>query len=214
MKFTVSEVQVADAESLIRKCDFPAIQDDPLHRIMFPRSCPDTWESEIRWMVKNLKNTLEREWSNFRKICAEDGTPIGFSGWTLEQSDVPQVIENQSSEQKDESAIPEPDTLDMHAWLDTSKMLREEKRRILHGRKNIWRLMIISVDPAYQRQGVGSMLMQWGCEEADRNERDAFVLASPAAVRLYAKFGFEVVGQVETKEGVLRSMFRKAQNQA
>ena len=70
-------------------------------------------------------------------------------------------------------------------------------------------LMIISVDPAYQRQGVGSMLMQWGCDEADRYERDAFVLASPAAVRLYAKFGFEVVGEVRTKKGVFRSMFRK-----
>ena len=70
--------------------------------------------------------------------------------------------------------------------------------------------MIISVDPAYQRQGVGSMLMQWGCEEADLSERDAFVLASPAAVRLYAKFDFEIVGEVRTKEGVFQSMFRKA----
>ncbi|KAI1466500.1 acyl-CoA N-acyltransferase [Daldinia caldariorum] len=214
MSFTLSEVQVADAESLIRRCDFPAIQDDPLHRIMFPRSRPDNWESEIRWMANNLKNTLERGRSNFRKVCAEDGTPVGFAGWALEQSDTPQGVKAQSNEKKDGSTIPDPDTLDMNAWLETSKMLREEKRRILHGRKNIWRLMIISVDPAYQRQGVGSMLMQWGCEEADRNERDAFVLASPAAVRLYTKFGFEVVGKVETTEGTFRSMFRKVQKQA
>ena len=56
--------------------------------------------------------------------------------------------------------------------------------------------MVISVDPAYQRQGVGSMLMQWGCEEVDRSERDVFVLVSLAVVRLYAKFDFKVVGEV------------------
>ncbi|KAI0002642.1 hypothetical protein F4779DRAFT_603359 [Xylariaceae sp. FL0662B] len=189
MSFTLSHVQVADADILIRKCDFPAIQDNPLHRIMFPRSRPDTWESEMRWMVNNLKHTLEKEQSNFRKVCSEDGTPIGFAGWTLEQSKDSRVIEGASNSQKqdDDVNIPDPDSLDVEAWLDVSRMLKEERKRILHGRKNIWRLMIISVDPAYQRRGVGSMLMQWGCEAADRCERDAFVLASPAAVRLLGK---------------------------
>lgn len=43
---------------------------------------------------------------------------------------------------------------------------------------------LISVDSVYQHKGIGSMLMQWGCDIADRNRQDAFVLASPAAVRL------------------------------
>jgi hypothetical protein len=140
MPFTLSHVQVTDADSLIRKCDFPAIQDNPLHLIMFPRSCPGTWESEIRWMVNNLKHTLETQRSNFRKVCAEDGTPVGFAGWTIEQREAPRDIESRSSQKQDVN--PDPDTLDVDAWLDVSKMFRVERKRVLHGRKNIWRELL------------------------------------------------------------------------
>jgi predicted N-acetyltransferase YhbS len=70
---------------------------------------------------------------------------------------------------------------------------------------------MISVNPVYQRQGIGSILLQWGTEEADAHGRDSFVIASPAGVRLYAKFGFKVVGEVQTPTGTFTSMFRKAQ---
>lgn len=68
------------------------------------------------------------------------------------------------------------------------------------------------VNPVYQRQGLGSSLMRLFCEEVDRQQRLAFVLASPAGVPLYAKFGFEVVGTVLTPEGTLKSMLRQPQD--
>jgi len=139
MLFTLSHVQVTDADSLIRKCDFPAIQDNPLHLIMFPGSRPETWESEIRWMVNNLKHTLEKQRSNFRKVYAKDSTPIGFAGWAIEQSEAPRDIESRRSQKQDDGGNPDPDTLDVDAWLDVSKMFRAERKRVLHGRKNIWR---------------------------------------------------------------------------
>lgn len=40
-------------------------------------------------MVNNLKHTLETQRSNFRKVCAEDGTLVGFAGWTIEQREAP-----------------------------------------------------------------------------------------------------------------------------
>lgn len=73
-------------------------------------------------------------------------------------------------------------------------------------------LSVVAVNPAYQRQGIGSMLMRWACDEADRNGRDGYLLASPAGVRLYETFGFEKVGEVRTAKGSLHSMFRKTQN--
>lgn len=73
-------------------------------------------------------------------------------------------------------------------------------------------LSVVAVDPAYQRQGIGSMLMRWACDEADRNGRDGYLLASPAGISLYETFGFEKVGEVRTAKGSLHSMFRKAQN--
>jgi len=211
MPFLLSPVSVSDAEILIRKCDFPAMQDNPLHMLMFPYSSRTTWESEMQWMIYNLKRTLEEKGINFRKVCTEDGTPVGFAGWTIEQSEHEKDIGVQSRRKKQHEGLNhDPETLDVDTWLNVSKMFRDEKKRVLHDRKNIWRLMLISVAPAYQRQGVGSMLMQWGCEEGDRNGQDAYILASPAAIRLYAKFGFEVAGEVRTNNSVFTSMFRKA----
>jgi predicted N-acetyltransferase YhbS len=68
----------------------------------------------------------------------------------------------------------------------------------------------MSVDPTYQRLGIGSMLLQFVCNEVDQNSYDAFVIASPAGVRLYTKFGFKAVGAVETHQGKFTSMLRKA----
>jgi predicted N-acetyltransferase YhbS len=71
-------------------------------------------------------------------------------------------------------------------------------------------LNTISVAPEYQRQGVGSMLLQWGCDKADSYGWNSFVMASPAGVRLYSRFDFKVVGQVQTEHGTFTSMFRES----
>ena len=52
------------------------------------------------------------------------------------------------------------------------------------------------------------MLLRFVCDKADQNNYDAFVLSSPAGVRLYTKFGFKVVGSVETHQGQFISMLR------
>jgi len=71
-------------------------------------------------------------------------------------------------------------------------------------------LTFVSVHPDYQKQGVGSMMMEHICKEADQLGGHLYVLASPAGVRLYSKFDFETVGQTNTEKGVTTSMLRKA----
>lgn len=66
----------------------------------------------------------------------------------------------------------------------------------------------MAVDPSYQRQGIGSMLMDWFCHSVDEKKLLAFVMSSPAGVRLYYKFGFKAVGVVETEHGNFTSMLR------
>ncbi|KAJ5638670.1 acyl-CoA N-acyltransferase [Penicillium herquei] len=206
MTFTLLEVESSDAESLVRNCEFPAMQDNPLQLIMFPHSNPESWEAEIKWMTNNLQSTLASEKSNFRQVCTEDGIVVGFAGWIIHNTST--TSRTRSSNKKDTNTC--PSTLDMKAWLAVSKMLRAERERVLHGRDNIWRLTFMAVHPLYQRQGVGSILMRWACEEADRSQRDGFVLASQAAVKLYENFGFEKAGEVRSPKGIFQSMFRKA----
>lgn len=53
------------------------------------------------------------------------------------------------------------------------------------------------------------MLMAWGCGQADDSKTETFVMASPAGLRLYRKFGFDEVGSVQIGAARFSSMIRK-----
>lgn len=60
-------------------------------------------------------------------------------------------------------------------------------------------LEILTVDPAYQRQGIGSQLISAGLKGAERlGLYEAYVESSPAAYRLYRKWRFEEVETIIT----------------
>ncbi|KAJ5939781.1 acyl-CoA N-acyltransferase [Penicillium verhagenii] len=146
MRFTLCTVDANDAELLVRKCDFPAMQDNPLHLIMFPNSCKEAEEEEIKWTVDALRETLTTHPAGFRKVCLEDGTAVGFAGWNLEQTAPIGGTSNNGDavkERRKPNDVPKrnywhPKTLDVEAWLGVSRLLREEKTRVLCNRKNIW----------------------------------------------------------------------------
>ena len=48
----------------------------------------------------------------------------------------------------------------------------------------------VGTHPDYQRRGAGSMLVQWGCDLADRDGVSAYVDASKEGAPLYQKHGF------------------------
>lgn len=50
---------------------------------------------------------------------------------------------------------------------------------------------LLAVAKGYWQQGIGSALLQWGCEEADKEGLQVYLDASPMGSRLYTKhFGF------------------------
>jgi GNAT superfamily N-acetyltransferase len=59
-------------------------------------------------------------------------------------------------------------------------------------------LEIVATDPAYQGQGVGSQLIQYGGDRADDENVECYLEAAPDAVRLYEKFGFKEVDRTNT----------------
>jgi len=74
-------------------------------------------------------------------------------------------------------------------------------------------LVTLAISPAYQRRGVGGLLMNWGLEKA-REERVPVVLeATPNGLGLYLKKGFREIGEcvlpsctAEKERGVLVEM--------
>ncbi|PYH88708.1 acyl-CoA N-acyltransferase [Aspergillus ellipticus CBS 707.79] len=82
------------------------------------------------------------------------------------------------------------------------------RRKILQGRKHYY-LDTLVTHPDYRRQGAASMLIEWGCEVADRAGRPIWVDASEDGVALYERFGFRDVSVAGvTPEGAV-SMLRE-----
>lgn len=56
----------------------------------------------------------------------------------------------------------------------------------------------MATDPAYQGKGAGSQLIRWGTKQADEQNVEAYLEASPEAVPLYEKLGFREAGRTDT----------------
>jgi hypothetical protein len=151
MSFTLSEVEVSDAESIARHVDVPANQNGPLYQTMFPLSNKITATQEeeiIRWYIEMLEDAFQERWESHLKACTVDGTPIGFCGWTIIERDRENQVDasdGQANEQPREAkrkASWEPETLDIDSWIAVSKALRTERERVLKDLDNICRKLI------------------------------------------------------------------------
>ena len=147
MPFTLSEVDVSDADSIARHAEVPAMQNGPLYRTMFPQSdtITETHREEIiRWYVEMLDDAFQDRWESFLKACSVDGTPVGFCGWTIiERNHEHQVEANERpKEEKRKKATWVPETIDIDGWIAVSKALRTERDRVLKDLDNICRKLI------------------------------------------------------------------------
>ncbi|KAI1323623.1 acyl-CoA N-acyltransferase [Xylariaceae sp. FL0255] len=218
--FKLSDVEVSDAQDIGHHVEVPAMQYGPLYLTMFPHSntITEAQKEEItRWYVEMLEDAFQNPDDRFLKVCSvDDGDPVGFCGWTViehKNSDRQQTMgEPRKGEKTRKKASWLPDTLDVDAWAALSRDLRVERCRVLQDLDSICRLIFMAVHPKYQRHGIGSMMMQRMCSETDQRGRCAYVLAAPEGVPLYSKFGFEIVGQVETVHGPITSMFRPSRH--
>ena len=69
-----------------------------------------------------------------------------------------------------------------------------EKRRKTEMPQPHWHLELLGVAPAYQRQGIGGLLLEPVLRQADRERLSCYLATSTQqAVRFYQKQGFEVV---------------------
>jgi hypothetical protein len=105
--------------------------------IMFPNADPnpEEEEEEIRWSIEGLQKSLEEDSCYFRKVTDSSGCYAGFAIWTLDPSSTETGHKTKSTLRRESW---NPASLDVRAWMEVSKRLRDERQRALHGQQNIW----------------------------------------------------------------------------
>ena len=69
-----------------------------------------------------------------------------------------------------------------------------------HPDYDCWYLPLIGVDPGHQGRGLGAQLMKYALASCDEAGLPAYLESSnPANISLYERFGFEVMGRIQTK---------------
>lgn len=228
MATLIHGISLPTVEDIVRNIDFPAMETGPLYRIMFPPVAELTEgqrEEIICWYSEGLRDALTCPANSFLQICTPDGIPVGFCGWMLGPLGPRESNPNANSNQSTLNTLPQ--TLNIAAWGRVSCDLRRERERALKGLNAFCRksglqymdlftyiaflgLTFMSVRPDFQRQGFGSQLLMAACHEIDKLGLPAFVIASPAGVPLYSKFGFNKIREIKTSAGTMVSMLRPA----
>ncbi|KAK5721140.1 hypothetical protein LTR15_007104 [Elasticomyces elasticus] len=138
-----------------------------------------------------------------KAIDDRDQTIVGFCASGFDGVPVPgpedgnssQVESELNEEAAEDTQSPKDERMKRKAELETvtNKHLIDFMRKMqTHGPKRIF-IMSLAVDPRYQDQGVGSLLVKWGTDVADRAGAFSWVHSSEGGWRFYEKHGFKEV---------------------
>ncbi|OOQ83688.1 hypothetical protein PEBR_36034 [Penicillium brasilianum] len=186
--------------------DAPAIAElwfaaftDPDMRHLFP----DTPGFRQWWIKANHDDMINKPFQKYLKVVDteatdEQGRPrmVAYAKWDLSTlSDrgrrYPPWHEDQPADECEA----------FFSGIDQNRI------RIMGDLKHYY-LDMLGTHPDYRKRGAGSMLVQWGCDLADREGVAAYLDASKAGAPLYEKFGF-VDHSPPGSKSLVASMARK-----
>ena len=136
---------------------------------------PEAWEHKAEVELS------EEEKKNAKKV-------VGIAIWVL------QPVARTQEQYDKEAAEKGPNTHSPSAngaLLDAMDAAMTASKKKYLGLEPYLYLRILAIDPAYQRRGVGSLLLDQGMEIADRCGIQSYLEATKVGRPLYAKYGYE-----------------------
>ncbi|KAJ9138120.1 hypothetical protein NKR23_g8757 [Pleurostoma richardsiae] len=173
MDLKVQDVKYADGPPM-ENMYIRSFFDDPFHRTLFPDM---PFDKQVAGVVKRWPSNYGAPWTPLTRKSwpvrsatrAEDGIPI--------------------------EPPPTPEGLNDLFAIEFTYKVRKVRRDALGDRPHLEMKMLGTV-PQYRRKGAASLQLQWAVDTADKEELVCWVDASPEAMPLYHKFGFEIRGEV------------------
>lgn len=221
-EFSLREAAYDDIAEMVRVI-FSATEASVFSQRSFPPSDPDSHTYYEEWLNKNLGDSSShvaliqatpRSGSQEGTQSPDSGsanlankpTIVGWARWVRKlppAADIERLVFTPSM-------YPSQSDGALAARLFQTNY---DQSRKIAGPNQHWHLSMIMVDMAYQRKGIGRMLMQYGVDMIDKDGWMATVNASEEGKGLYEAFGFQVVAKTDFEHGcVAHHMKREARN--
>ncbi|KAG9592250.1 acyl-CoA N-acyltransferase, partial [Aureobasidium melanogenum] len=166
-KMSTSDSEAGQRAFVAYDTDTPADPSD----LVFPEA----------WEHKAEVELSEEEKKNAKKV-------VGVSIWVLQPSARTQEqIDREAAEEEPHAHAPGANG----ALLDAMDAAMTASKKKWIGLEPYLYLRVLAIDPAYQRRGVGSLLLDEGLAVADRCGIQAYLEATKVGRPLYARYGFE-----------------------
>lgn len=174
-----------------------AFESDPLHMAMLPREHTD---HIMEWYHGRLSSALLDP--NTRSVVAVDSREdadgvkeiiAGYSRWLLPTKS--SEANSAAGKEAPSAAFPEKANKPL---VDFYLQQCDDKRGKQMDKSRDVVLYVLATDPAYQGQGIGRMMLEWGINmaatlsESGQNTKARILLeATPLAYPIYKKFGWK-----------------------
>ncbi|KAI0160831.1 putative GNAT family acetyltransferase [Hypoxylon sp. FL1284] len=88
-----------------------------------------------------------------------------------------------------------PAGTDLKILQDWTKVTEQAQARVV-GDSPCYHLTFIGTDPAYERRGAATMMVQWGIDQSKQDQALAYIESTLTAAPLYRKLGFIEAGKL------------------
>ncbi|KPM34477.1 hypothetical protein AK830_g12091 [Neonectria ditissima] len=147
-------------------------------------------EAAYHWRAARKSNSMHSKRTAMIVAVDDslDGEVVGFALWESPAGpeDAVEVAHKE----------PEPPAaLDRAAFAEMKSIVSADATETFgeRGMKDVWHLDYIGIEPKHQRRGIGRMLLEWGIKHAEKDDRECYLVATPAGRPLYLAYGFEDV---------------------
>lgn len=196
MGIQVLPAEDADMDRIFEIACIAFDRNEPLWDAMWPNHWLDTGRQKGAARMRAIRTSTPST-TYLKAVDEESGIIMGMAKWNIFDDlsystnlDNPPQPAGDHWENEDEASF---------AALMTKLFLDERNAAIRKNGGHLVSLDILTIDPAYQRRGVGDALVKWGTKVADDMRVEAVVESSVFGKGLYEKNGYVFVKDVVAK---------------